>query len=403
MKKAVTVKKSGRQRQQRLFHAKPLETEQIKTLRFRLNCWFRSAHRTMPWRKTRDPYAIWLSEVMLQQTQVTTVIPYYNKFLTRFPDVKSLAMADIRDVLSLWAGLGYYRRAHQLHRSAREILEKHKGRLPSHYDALLQLPGFGPYTAGAVASIAFGEPVPAVDGNVLRVMTRILADPRDIQKPAAQRELRQRAAQWVPARNAGLFNQALMELGATVCTAQNPRCPVCPVRTLCRSYQAGNPTRYPFRNQRDARRRIYLAAIFACSPRGRVLMAERPASGLWAGLWELPSLSVPGTAAPVEYLWPAPALRKLGLTLAAPQPMTYINHTLTHREITAWLYHCSAPAGTVDDMPRDRTLTAADGMPEELSSSYIALQWVDNPFQLPLSVLARKQLDAAEAAGLIIP
>ncbi len=170
----------------------------IQSLRRQLIRWFSAAKRNLPWRQHRDPYAIWLSEVMLQQTQVKTVIPYYNKFLTRFPDIRSLARADIAEVLTLWAGLGYYRRAHQLHAAARDILNHHGGVMPSEFDRLLSLPGFGPYTAGAVASIAFGQRVPAVDGNVLRVMTRLLADGRDIHQPAVQRDLRRTAETWEP-------------------------------------------------------------------------------------------------------------------------------------------------------------------------------------------------------------
>lgn len=356
----------------------------------------------MPWRKTRDPYAIWLSEVMLQQTQVATVIPYYTKFLTLFPDIKSLANADISAVLGLWAGLGYYRRAHQLHRAACEIMLKHGGRLPTRFNDLLQLPGFGPYTAGAVASIAFDERVPAVDGNVLRVMARILADPHDILNPKVQRQLRETAQSWLPPRHAGTFNQAMMELGATVCTAGQPHCTKCPVSGVCRSRQAGTTADYPVRGKKDDRRRIYYAAVFAVLAPGLVLMAQRPSDGLWAGLWELPSLSISGPSQAEAAKIIVPLMQAAGMTFFDRQPVAVINHTLTHREITVCIFagHLSGRRKRCSGYKNDAK--AGEAMVATLQhgplAHYAALRWEADPRQLPLSVLAKKQLVAIDVA-----
>jgi A/G-specific adenine glycosylase len=209
-----------------------------KRLRAALLAWFDRNRRELPWRRTRDPYAIWLSEVMLQQTQVATVIPYWERFLARFPTVTALAEAPLDEVLSLWSGLGYYSRARNLHRAANEVVARHGGALPASHAALLALPGFGRYTAGAVASIAFGLPEPLVDGNVARVFSRACAiegAPGDRER---EKKLWAEAARWVQGERPGELNQALMELGATVCTARSPRCGLCPL-TVCAWRAAG--------------------------------------------------------------------------------------------------------------------------------------------------------------------
>ncbi|MGC8559295.1 MAG: A/G-specific adenine glycosylase [Phycisphaerae bacterium] len=366
----------------------------IDTLRRRLLRWFSAAQRKLPWRQSRDPYAIWLSEVMLQQTQVATVIPYYNTFLTRFPDIRSLARADITDVLTLWAGLGYYRRAHQLHAAARDILNNHGGVIPTEFDRLLNLPGFGPYTAGAVASIAFGQRVPAVDGNVLRVMTRLLADPRDIRRPAVQQDLRRTAETWIPPRRAGDFNQALMELGATICTPRNPRCLRCPLSTICRGHRNGDPAQFPRRGPTVDRRTLYLAAIAVTADRGELLMARRRSPGLWAGLWELPSITIPGPNAPPVREATRLADAKLGIHLAKLRRVSDIVHTLTHRHITVWIYR-----GRVASADRRR----GNPVPAPKSTDYAEMYWAAQVDELPLSVMAEKQLSALRAAEADIP
>jgi A/G-specific adenine glycosylase len=207
--------------------------------------WVRRDHRDLPWRLGRDPYAIWVSEIMLQQTRVEVVVPYYERFLERFPDVEALAAAPLDDVLRAWAGLGYYRRARQLHAAAAIVARDHHGRLPADEAALRALPGIGRYTAGAIRSIAFGEPAPIVDGNVARVLSRLFALPGGPGDSVWERRLWTLAGQLVPATDPSAFNQGLMELGATVCTPRSPRCAACPLARHCRALAEGRPEAYP--------------------------------------------------------------------------------------------------------------------------------------------------------------
>ncbi|MBI5832094.1 MAG: A/G-specific adenine glycosylase [Armatimonadetes bacterium] len=255
--------------------------------------WYRAEARDLPWRHTVDPYAIWVSEIMLQQTQVATVIDYYHRFLAAFPTVSALAAAPLDDVLSVWQGLGYYRRARSLHAAARAVVER-GGALPDDRDSWLALPGIGDYTAGAIASIAQGERVPAVDGNVERVLSRLLALPGDPRDGEPRRVLRAHAAALVPAQAPGEWNQALMELGARVCLPA-PDCAACPLQVHCRARAAGEATRYPERRPAKAPRdRLHVVAIIERD--GRLLLGRRPAEGRWGGLWELPRVELPPEA-----------------------------------------------------------------------------------------------------------
>ena len=253
-----------------------------------LIAWYEENKRDLPWRRTRDPYRIWLSEIMLQQTRVEAVIPYYERFLRACPDVRALAAADEQTYLKLWEGLGYYSRVRNLHRAAQVICEQYGGEFPADHAALLALPGVGDYTAGAVGSIAFGLPVPAVDGNVLRVMARIDEDFRPIDDTKTKKELRAAVAAIVPPDAPGAFNQALMELGATICLPNGaPRCGDCPVRHLCAAAEHGTALLLPRRAPKKARTVIERAVVvFRCG--ALVGLRRRPDSGLLAGLWELP-------------------------------------------------------------------------------------------------------------------
>ena len=210
-----------------------LSGQTIAQIRARLLLWYHHHRRDLPWRGETSPYRIWIAEVMLQQTQVTTVMPYYRRFLQKFADVQALATAPLAEVLKTWEGLGYYARARNLHRAAVEIVEKHQGRLPESYTELRLLPGFGDYTAGAVASIAFGKPVPAIDGNVKRVLARLFAIEQDVSRNPAARQLKEIAAALVDPDHPGDWTQALMELGAVICLPQTPQCARCPVKEMC--------------------------------------------------------------------------------------------------------------------------------------------------------------------------
>lgn len=252
-----------------------------------LLAWFDRHRRDLPWRRTRDPYAVWISEVMLQQTRVETVLPYYKRFLERFPTVEALASAEVDEALALWSGLGYYRRARQLHAAARRIVESGQG-FPRTLEGLQLLPGIGSYTAAAVASIAFGVPAPVLDGNVERVMCRWLALGDDPKSGGARRQLLAAAAGLLDPERPGDSNQALMEMGATICTPRRPKCLLCPIASGCRAAAEGDPERYPApRVKREAERRRLLVAVVEDA--SGVLLFRRPDdSELLAGTWELP-------------------------------------------------------------------------------------------------------------------
>jgi A/G-specific adenine glycosylase len=249
---------------------------------------FDAHRRPMPWRETSDPYAIWVSEVMLQQTRVDTVRPYFQRWLTRFPDVGSLADAPVDEVLRHWQGLGYYGRARNLHRAALLVRERHGGQLPRDPDGLRQLPGVGEYTAGAVASIAFGLPTPAVDGNVRRVLARL----RGLEDPAP-RALKELVATLIPRERPGDFNQALMELGATLCTPRSPDCGACPVRDWCAARTTGRPESFPRPKRRGPAPAASVETRVVRRADGRVLLVQRPADGFLGGMWEFPGEVIP--------------------------------------------------------------------------------------------------------------
>lgn len=242
--------------------------------------------RELPWRQNDDPYRVWVSEIMLQQTRAGTVVPYYERWLQRYPDVNALATADIDDVLKSWEGLGYYSRARNLHKAAQVVREKHNGAVPSTYAGLKELPGIGDYTAGAIASIAFQKQEPVVDGNVSRVLHRLH------DRPAiGASELRELARELVPAERPGDFNQALMELGATICTPRAPSCDRCPIHEQCRAFARGTQLGRPAPKATKAIPTREFITVVVRDARGRLLLRQRPRSGLLAGLWEFPELT----------------------------------------------------------------------------------------------------------------
>ncbi|MCC6407408.1 MAG: A/G-specific adenine glycosylase, partial [Planctomycetes bacterium] len=295
-----------------------------------LSAWFARERRDLPWRRTRDPYAIWISEAMLQQTRVETVIDYWQRFLARFPDAAALADAREEDVLGAWSGLGYYRRARNLHAAARAIRERHDGVFPRDPALVRELPGVGRYTAGAVLSIAFDAPEPLVDGNVARVFARLFELEAPLGSKELERELWSLAERLVPARGAGDWNQALMELGATVCTPKKPRCDACPLARRCRALAAGVVEALPRPKARRASVEVELEVL--CVERdGAWLFVRRPSDGRMAGMLELPTIEL--AVAGRERLHPT--AHAAGVELRASEPLVRVRHTITHHRIRA--------------------------------------------------------------------
>jgi A/G-specific adenine glycosylase len=263
---------------------------------------------SLPWQNTRDPYRVWLSEIMLQQTQVATVLAYYERFTARFADVRALAAVDTGDVLAAWSGLGYYSRARNLHRCAQAVVAEHGGEFPTTSAALAELPGIGRSTAAAIAAFCFGERVAILDGNVKRVLARVLAFEGDLAEARAERELWAAATSLLPARDIAPYTQGLMDLGATVCTARSPHCLLCPARDACAAARAGTQDRYPVKSRRLVRGRrdnVWLELRW----QGAVWLVERGASGVWAGLWSLPELDSLDALDSVTAGWPGAAER----------------------------------------------------------------------------------------------
>jgi A/G-specific adenine glycosylase len=305
----------------------------------RLLAWYQVHRRDLPWRRTTDPYAIWVAEIMLQQTRVETVLGYYGRFLSRFPTMESLAATPLDDVLKLWEGLGYYARARNLHAAAREVVFQLEGRLPSSLDELRLLPGVGRYTAAAIASIAFGHDAIALDGNLYRVLCRLFAVDDDPSRPNTQRFLEHLATAMLPPGQAGEFNQALMDLGATICVPANPRCLLCPLAELCRARQEGIQNALPLRATRTHGLHRDVTAGVIWDDRRRLLITQRPLDGLLGGLWEFPG----GKVRPGEDL--IDCLRReigeeLGIEIKIGELLCTIEHTFTHFHMTLYAFDC---------------------------------------------------------------
>jgi A/G-specific adenine glycosylase len=290
-------------------------------LRRSLGAWFRRAARDLPWRRTRDPYAIFVSELMLQQTQVASVIPYYKRWLARFPDFDTLAAAEESEVLAMWQGLGYYSRARNLHRAAREVVARHAGVMPRDAGMIRALPGVGRYTAGAVASFAFDLPEPLVDANVARVLARLLNLRVAVDATEGQRAVWGAATQLVPKKGAGSFNGALMELGAILCVPRAPQCLLCPIRPHCGAFAAGTAGELPIKKAR--RKTVELAEACAWTVRAGRILLEQQTGKRWRGMWKLPLLPGAPEAEPLLSLeYPFTHHRVMLSVYAQPVPST---------------------------------------------------------------------------------
>ena len=316
----------------------------LQDLGLRILTWYASNQRQLPWRKTRNPYHIWVSEVMLQQTQVETVIPYYRRFLSRFPTVEVLAAAPLDNVLKVWENMGYYARARNLHTAAMEVVKRFGGRVPSTRDELVRLPGIGDYTAGAILSIAFGQPVPAIDANVRRVMVRIYAIDQPIEQSRTQRRIADLTRNLLPGDHPGLFNQALMDLGAGICTPRTPQCTVCPVCSSCAASQRNLQDVLPISRKRAPIPHNHVTAGVVNDVRGRILVVRRPDKGLLGGLWKFPG-GPQETDETLECCLQKRVLEEAGIRIRVGRPIVSVNHAYTHFRITLHAFQCTHEAG----------------------------------------------------------
>jgi A/G-specific adenine glycosylase len=271
-----------------------IHLEKVNVISFQddLINWFSNEMRVLPWRLDQDPYKVWVSEIMLQQTRVDTVIPYFNRFVEKFPTIKTLAEADEEEVLKAWEGLGYYSRVRNLQSAVQEVHENYDGIVPNNPVEISRLKGVGPYTAGAVLSIAYGLPEPAVDGNVMRVLSRILSIWEDIAKPTTRKIFEEVVRVLISHQNPSYFNQALMELGALICTPTSPSCLLCPVREHCHAFSEGVQNKLPVKSKKKKARQVKLAAALLTNEKGQFIVHKRPSEGLLANLWEYPIIEL---------------------------------------------------------------------------------------------------------------
>ncbi len=282
-----------------LFSSKSIETKEdvvkypyIREFSSTLVNWYYKEKRDLPWRHTTDPYKIWVSEVMLQQTRVDTVIPYYHRFINKYPTLESLAYAPQEELLKMWEGLGYYSRARNLQTGVREVVEKYNSKVPNNRHDITKLKGVGPYTAGAILSIAYNEPEHAVDGNVMRVLSRVLHIKEDIALPKTKKVFEEAVTQLIFKKDPGSFNQALMDLGAQICTPTSPKCLLCPVREYCLAFQEGKPEELPIKSKKQKNKKIKYDIYIAIDEDGKYLLQKRPSEGLLANMWEFPMIEI---------------------------------------------------------------------------------------------------------------
>lgn len=322
-----------------------LDTKWKQQFRRRLLKWYSVHERDLPWRRSQNPYRVWVSEVMLQQTQVATVEAYFRRFVKQFPTVQRLASAEEQDVLRLWEGLGYYRRARQMHAAAKEIVAEHGGRFPQNVDTLQGLPGIGRYTAGAIASIAFDHRTPILEANTIRLLSRLIAYPEDPTKAAGQRILWQTAEEVLPRRDIARFNQALMELGSLVCTPKQPRCDACPVAPLCAAREADLVERIPRSNRKTKFVDVTEAAVVV-RKNGQILLRQCPEGQRWAGLWDFPRFEIESEEpALVHDELVAKVEQQTGVCVEPGAVLKTIKHGVTRYRITLDCYDARYRSG----------------------------------------------------------
>jgi A/G-specific adenine glycosylase len=309
----------------------------IESIQSKLLQWYKKNHRDLPWRNTRDPYAIWVSEIMLQQTQVDTVVPYYQEFLKSFPTIHHLARADLSKVLKAWEGLGYYSRARNLHRASKVIANRFRGEIPDHLKDLLGLPGIGRSTAGAILSFAFGQEAAILDGNVKRVLSRLFAVSGE-----SEQALWRISESLIPKGHSNPFNQALMDLGSLLCTPKNPQCSRCPLKNVCMGRVFGDPEKYPVKRLKKPI--PHIEAISAVIQRdGKVLLKQRPPEGFLGGLWEFPNWKIEEKRNIRLKLRLRNHIKKeTGIDAEVKESIGTFQQTYSHFKLTLYAYHCQA-------------------------------------------------------------
>ncbi len=334
-----------------------IEKDTVIRIRRALLAWYGRNARVLPWRGTRDPYAIWVAEIMLQQTRIDQGTPYFERFIKAFPTVEALAEASEDAVLKLWEGLGYYSRARNLHRAAKLVAFERGGAFPATAAEWQALPGVGRYTAGAIASIAFNEVAPVLDGNVKRVLSRLFDIAAPIDRPATERQLWALAETLVAPRRPGDFNQAMMELGATVCVPKAPSCGTCPVRRWCRAAERGTQAERPVKGKKAAVPH-YEIVVAAIEKNGRFLLGKRPPNGLLGGLWEFPGGKVQTAESHAEAL-EREIREELGVAIRVGGLAAVVNHAYSHFKVTLNVYRCAIKSGA----PQPKTHTALKWVP----------------------------------------
>lgn len=317
----------------------------IKKIQTSLLAWYRKNKRDLPWRRVNDPYLIWVSEVMLQQTQVKTVIPYYRRWVKSFPNWRALASASENQTLKHWEGLGYYSRARNLHKAAKIIVDRYRGRVPDGFEEISRLPGIGSYTAGAILSIAFQKKVPVLDGNVKRVLARLFCLEENGGTSASEKRLRQVAERLLPERGVGDFNQSMMELGAMLCLPKNPACPLCPVKNFCEARMQNRQDQLPPPKARTAAKKIEVSAGVIWR-NGKIFIQQRPRNGLMGGLWEFPGGKMKKNETPGACL-EREIREELGVNIAVGEKLMTVRHSYTKFRVTLHVYRCRLPRGRI--------------------------------------------------------
>ncbi len=321
--------------------------------------WYSQHGRTLPWRGHPDPYAVWVSEIMLQQTRVETVIPYFKKWMEQFPTVKDLAEASEQEVLNAWEGLGYYSRARNLHKAARIIVDEHEESLPRDLKSLRKLPGIGRYTVGAIASIAFDMDEPTLDGNLRRVFARLFDVSEPADSPAGEKILWSLAAENLPKGQAGDYNQALMDLGATICLPKNPRCLICPLMEICKARLNGTQAQLPvLKPKKEIPHHVHAAGVIVKNQ--KVLLSKRPSKGLLGGMWEFPNGRINGN--PAEGLETA-LETSYSLNVQRSEALGIVKHAYTHFRVTVHAYRCDLVSVTEKETLKWVKLEELDNYP----------------------------------------